>query len=147
MKPNIRQRLEQLADSLEEKIIGLYGLGMGLRDISAHIGEMYGTRISPSTLSEITDRIIPKVREWQQRPISAVYAIIWMDARGGRYAYRLTRGGPVNISGYSIPKLRRWLSGQLVAIPAQNAIRSELPSNLRDFFSALHTLVLLVVAL
>jgi xylulokinase len=37
-------------------------------------------------------------------------AIIWMDARGGKYAYRITRGGPINISGYSIPRLRRWLS-------------------------------------
>ena len=37
-------------------------------------------------------------------------AIIWMDARGGRYARRITKGGPINVSGYSIPKLRRWLS-------------------------------------
>ena len=76
----VKKRETILADSLEEKIIGLYGLGMSLRDISAHIEEMYGTKVSASTLSEITDRIIPKVKEWQQRPIAAVYAIIWMDA-------------------------------------------------------------------
>lgn len=76
----VKKRETILADSLEEKIIGLYGLGMSLRDISAHIEEMYDTKVSPSTLSEITDRIIPKVKEWQQRPIASVYAIIWMDA-------------------------------------------------------------------
>jgi len=51
-----------LADNLQDKIIGLYGLGMSLRDISAHIKEIYDTDISHTVLSQITDRIIPEVK-------------------------------------------------------------------------------------
>lgn len=60
----IKKRETILADSLQERIIGMYGLGMSLRDISAHIKEMYDTNISHDTLSTITDRILPAVKEW-----------------------------------------------------------------------------------
>lgn len=76
----IKKRQTILADSLEEKIIGLYGLGMSLRDISGHIKEMYDTDISHTVLSEITDRVIPELKEWQNRPLEAVYCIVWLDA-------------------------------------------------------------------
>ncbi|PNJ92712.1 IS256 family transposase, partial [Cylindrospermopsis raciborskii] len=76
----VKKRETILADHLEDKIIGLYGLGMSLRDISKHIEEMYGTNISAATLSTITDRIIPKIKEWQGRPLDEVYCIVWMDA-------------------------------------------------------------------
>lgn len=76
----IRKRETILAESLESKIIGLYGLGMSLRDISSHIQEMYGTEISAATLSGITDKIIPRIKEWQSRPLDTVYCIVWMDA-------------------------------------------------------------------
>ncbi len=76
----VKKRERVLADNLESKIIGLYGLGMSLRDISSHIKEMYDVEISHTTLSEITERIIPKVKEWQSRPLSSVYTIVWLDA-------------------------------------------------------------------
>jgi len=76
----VKKRQRILADNLEEKIIGLYGLGMSLRDISSHIKEMYDTEISATVLSEITDRIIPKVKAWQDRPLETVYCIVWLDA-------------------------------------------------------------------
>lgn len=76
----VKKRETILADSLEDKIIGLYGLGTSLRDISNHIKEMYDTEISATTLSSITDRIIPQIKEWQQRPLDEVYCIVWMDA-------------------------------------------------------------------
>src|SRR5690606_23602664 len=69
-----------LADSLEKKLIGMYGLGISLRDISPHIKEMYDTDISHATLSAITDRVIPEVKEWQSRPLDRLYTIVWMDA-------------------------------------------------------------------
>ena len=68
----IKKRETILADNLSSKIIGLYGLGMSLRDISSHIEEMYDTQISHNTLSEIIDRIIPKVKEWQVRPLDSI---------------------------------------------------------------------------
>jgi len=76
----IKKRETVLADSLADKIIGLYGLGMSLRDISSHIKEMYDTELSHTVLSQITDRIIPEVKAWQSRPLEAVYCIVWLDA-------------------------------------------------------------------
>jgi putative transposase len=76
----VKKRQRILADNLEDKIIGLYGLGTSLRDISSHIKEMYDTDISPTVLSEITDRIIPKMKEWESRPLEPVYCIVWLDA-------------------------------------------------------------------
>lgn len=76
----VRKRQTILGDALEERILGMYGLGMSLRDISAHVEQMYDVAISHTTLSEITDRIIPKVKAWQARPLDAVYPIVWLDA-------------------------------------------------------------------
>ena len=76
----IKKRETILAENLEEKIIGLYGLGMSLRDISSHIKEMYDTEISHTVLSQITDKIMPEVKAWQNRPLDPVYPIVWLDA-------------------------------------------------------------------
>ena len=76
----IKKRETILADNLQDKIIGLYGLGMSFRDISSHIQEMYDMEISHSVLSDITERIIPKVKAWQNRPLEDLYPIIWLDA-------------------------------------------------------------------
>lgn len=76
----VRKRETILAESLEGKILSMYGLGLSLRDISSHIKEMYDTDISHATLSSITDKIILQVREWQSRPLDPLYAMVWMDA-------------------------------------------------------------------
>lgn len=76
----VKKRETIMAQSLEDKIIGLYGLGMSLRDISSHIKETYDTDISAATLSTITDKVIPLVKEWQQRPLESLYCIVWLDA-------------------------------------------------------------------
>lgn len=75
----VRKRETILAESLETKIIALYGRGMSFRDISAHIKEMYDTDISATTLSAITDKVIPVVKEWQARPLEALYCMVWLD--------------------------------------------------------------------
>src|SRR5215831_5417184 len=76
----VKKRETILADSLQDRIIGMYGLGMSLRDISAHIKDMYDMDISHDTLSTITERIMPLIKEWQSRPIDELYPIVWMDA-------------------------------------------------------------------
>ena len=76
----IKKRQQILADSLSDKIIGLYGLGMSYRDITFHIKEMYDMEISHSVLSEITDRILPDIKAWQSRPLESLYCIVWLDA-------------------------------------------------------------------
>ncbi len=87
----IKKRQTVLADSLAPKIISLYGKGMSLRDIAIYIDDMYDTEVSPTILSEITDRIIPKVKEWQNRPLDDVYPIVWLDAMH----YKVRDGGKV----------------------------------------------------
>lgn len=87
----VRKRETILADNIAPKIIGLYGLGMSFRDISDHIKQMYDVDISHDTLSEITDRVIPQVREWQNRPLESVYPIVWLDA----IHYKVRDGGKV----------------------------------------------------
>ncbi len=90
----VKKREAVLADNLAPQIIGLYGRGMSFRDISNHIREMYDVEVSSSTLSEITDRVIPKVKAWQSRPLDDVYLIVWLDAMhykvrdGGRVVFR-----------------------------------------------------------
>jgi putative transposase len=76
----VKKRQVILADNLAPKIIGLYGNGMSLRDISSHIEEIYDMQISHDVLSQITDRVIPEVKAWQSRALDAVYPIVWLDA-------------------------------------------------------------------
>jgi putative transposase len=76
----VKKRETIMAQTLEDKIIGLYSLGTSLRDISAHIKETYDTDISATTLSAITDKVIPLVKEWQQRSLEDLYCIVWLDA-------------------------------------------------------------------
>ncbi|RYF89148.1 MAG: IS256 family transposase [Chitinophagaceae bacterium] len=76
----VKKRETIMAENLEDRIIGLYSLGTSLRDISHHIKETYDTDISASTLSTITDKVIPLVKEWQQRPLESLYCIVWLDA-------------------------------------------------------------------
>lgn len=88
--PNIVKKRETvLAENLAPKIIGLYGLGMSFRDISSHIEEMYDVEVSHSTLSEITERVIPMVKAWQCRPLESMYTIVWLDAMH----YKVKDGG------------------------------------------------------
>lgn len=76
----VKKRETIMAEGLEDRILGLYSIGTSLRDISTHIKETYDTDISAGTLSAITDRIIPLVKEWQQRPLEELYCIVWLDA-------------------------------------------------------------------
>ena len=80
-----------LGKDLEQKIINLYGIGMSVEDIRSHIEEMYGTKVSAGLVSEITDQVVPLVKEWQNRPLEAVYPIIWLDAM----YYRIRKDGKV----------------------------------------------------
>jgi len=76
----IEKRQVILSNDLDEKVIGLYGLGMSYKDIRAHLSQMYGVDVSDGLLTSITDRVIPAVREWQARPLDRLYPVVWMDA-------------------------------------------------------------------
>ncbi len=76
----VPKRQTILTDQLENKIISMYGRGMSYADISGHLQELYGFRLSLGELSTITDRILPVLKEWQNRPLYSVYAALWLDA-------------------------------------------------------------------
>ena len=76
----IRKNETSLSRDIEEKIISMYAKGMTTNDISAHIEDIYGIEVSDSLVSRITDKILPVVKEWQQRPLESIYAVVFMDA-------------------------------------------------------------------
>lgn len=76
----ISKRQRVISEDIDKKIIGLYGLGMSYSDIQQHLQDMYGFEISDGTITAITDRIIPAIKEWQNRPLETVYPVIWLDA-------------------------------------------------------------------
>lgn len=75
----VAKRQTRLA-GLDDKILGLYAGGMTVRDISAHLSELYGTEIGRDTISTITDRVLEDVAAWRTRPLDAVYPIVYFDA-------------------------------------------------------------------
>ena len=76
----VKKNETTLSGDIEEKIISMYAKGMTTNDISAHIEDIYGLEVSDSLISRITDKILPVVKEWQQRPLESIYAVVFMDA-------------------------------------------------------------------
>jgi len=73
------KRATRLA-GLDEKVLGLYAGGMTVRDISAHLSELYGTQIGRDTISTITDAVLEDIAAWRSRPLERVYPIVYFDA-------------------------------------------------------------------
>lgn len=76
----IKKHQTHLTDEIDRKILGLFAIGMSYQDISQHIQEMYGIDVSSATISGITDKVIPELRQWQSRSLDAIYPIVWLDA-------------------------------------------------------------------
>jgi putative transposase len=87
----IKKHQTYLTDEIERKIISLFGLGMSYQDIAAHVAELYGLDVSHATISAVTDKLIPELEQWQQRPLASFYPFVWLDAihykvkQDGRY--------------------------------------------------------------
>ena len=75
----IKKNQTSISPEPESKVILMYAKGMSDSDISDNIRDMYGTEVSESTISRITDVVLPHMREWQQRPLENVY---YVDATG-----------------------------------------------------------------
>src|SRR4051794_20080637 len=75
----VGKRQTRLA-GLDDKILGLYAGGMTVRDISAHLGELYGVDVGRDTISRVTDAVLEDVEAWRSRPLDAVYPIVYFDA-------------------------------------------------------------------
>ena len=76
----LKKNQTSISQDIEEKILSMYAKGMTTGDIAAHICDIYGVEVSDTTVSRITDKILPIAKEWQQRPLEAVYAVVFLDA-------------------------------------------------------------------
>lgn len=79
-EPKIIPKYGSNTNELEEKILGLYARGVSTRDIQDTLAELYGVEVSASTISKVTDKVWEAVEAWQNRPLVAIYPIIYMDA-------------------------------------------------------------------
>jgi putative transposase len=76
----VPKRAGRVAGGLDDMIISLYAHGMSVRDIIHHLRQVYGTELSPETVSRITDQVLEEVKAWQSRPLDPVYAVVFLDA-------------------------------------------------------------------
>src|ERR1700681_4095406 len=79
-EPQIVAKGETRLDGFDDKIISLYARGMTVREIQGHLAELYDTEVSPDLISRVTDAVVDEVREWQNRPLDAVYPVVFFDA-------------------------------------------------------------------
>ena len=79
-KPRLLQRHGRNTKEIEEKVLALYGKGMSTRDVQDLLAELYGIDVSATTISTITDQVWPQVEAWQNRPLTAIYPILYLDA-------------------------------------------------------------------
>ena len=64
----------------DAKVLALYARGLTVREMQAHLTELYGVEVSPDLISTVTDAVLEEVTEWQQRPLLPLYPVIFFDA-------------------------------------------------------------------
>ncbi|MFX4301637.1 IS256 family transposase [Alicyclobacillus tolerans] len=79
-EPEIIKKNQTNTVGIEEQVIALYARGVSTRDIQAHLHQLYGLDVSPTLISNITDKLLPMMKEWQSRPLQSVYAVVFLDA-------------------------------------------------------------------
>lgn len=79
-EPVLVKKRQTRFDGFDSKILSLYGRGMSTRDIQEQLKDLYGVEVSAGLISEVTDAVLDEVKAWQNRPLSAVYPLVWMDA-------------------------------------------------------------------
>jgi len=78
-EPQLVPKHQTRWNGFDEKILSLYARGMTVREIQAHLQEMYGAEVSPSLISSVTEAVVDEVKAWQARPLDAVYPIVYLD--------------------------------------------------------------------
>jgi putative transposase len=78
-EPKVLEKRQVRTDEIEQKILAMYAKGMSQRDIEDNLREIYGADIPQTLISKITDKILPEVNEWQNRPLETVYPIVYFD--------------------------------------------------------------------
>lgn len=76
----VKKHQRHLTDELERKVLSMFALGMSYQNIRDHVQDMYGMNVADGTINAITDKLLPELKSWQERPLEAVYPIVWLDA-------------------------------------------------------------------
>lgn len=76
-EPAVVKKHQKEVTGIEEQILGLYAKGVSVRDIQAHLNQLYGIEVSPTLISNVTNRIMPLIRDWQSRPLQRAYAVVF----------------------------------------------------------------------
>jgi putative transposase len=76
----VKKRQTVLNESLDNKVLSLYAIGMSYEAIAEHLAEMYGLEVSTAKIIQITDKLLPLISEWRNRPLDSVYPIVFLDA-------------------------------------------------------------------
>lgn len=79
-EPMVVQKHQKNVTGIEDQIIALYAKGVSTREIQDHLQNLYGIEVSPTLISNVTNKIVPLIKEWQNRPLQGVYAVVYMDA-------------------------------------------------------------------
>lgn len=79
-EPAVVPKYQTTMPGIEDQIVALYARGMTTRDIQASRQDLYGLDVSPTFISNVTDKLLPLIQEWQQRPLAAVYPVVLLDA-------------------------------------------------------------------
>lgn len=79
-EPKVVKKRQKDISNIEDKIIAMYAKGLTTRQISDQVEDIYGFEVSEGMVSDITDRLLPEIEDWQQRPLSQVYPIVYIDA-------------------------------------------------------------------
>lgn len=98
-EPLIVKKHQKNLSGIEEQIIALYSKGMTVRDIQDHLTRMYGVDVSPTLISNVTNKLMPMIKEWQNRPLEKTYAAVFLDAI--HYKVR-QEGAIVNKAAYMV---------------------------------------------
>lgn len=98
-EPKVVKKRQSDISGLEDAIISMFAKGMSVRDIQDHMDKIYGLEFSPEGISNITDKVLAKAKEWQSRSLESVYSIIFMDA----IFYKIRKDGIVrNMAVYAV---------------------------------------------
>ena len=98
-EPVVVKKHQNDVSSIEDQVLSMYAKGMSVRDIQTHLSDIYGVEASPALISNITDKIMPVIRDWQSRPLQEVYAVLFLDA----IHYKVRQEGQiVNKAAYMI---------------------------------------------
>lgn len=79
-EPVIVKKHQSNVTGIEDQILAMYAKGVSTRDIQDHLQQLYGIDVSPTLISNVTNKIVPLIKEWQNRPLQSVYAVVFLDA-------------------------------------------------------------------